>query len=143
MLNDAFASLQCSQFLVQQRNVIIVLSLVEVAGDGSSQVVLFSELLNPEASSIVTRAIGQARLIEAQLSRLLVDQKHVTVETGVLGRARAYVGAQHFSFLDRVAGDVSNKPERILFLLKSPQLVLNCRCVRLLPPNTTKFLSNA
>lgn len=43
-----------SKLLVQDWNVIVIFSLVEVASDWSSKVVFLSELLNLEAATVVS-----------------------------------------------------------------------------------------
>lgn len=75
-------SLKSSKLLVKQWNVIVVFSLVEVSSNWSSKPVFFDELLNMETTAIISGLVGQTRLVESQLSGLLVNQEDVAMETG-------------------------------------------------------------
>jgi hypothetical protein len=68
-----------TELLVQLRYVVIPLGLIQVASYRVSQVVLLSKFADGELATVITRAVGQTGLIKSKLSRLLVNQKDVSV----------------------------------------------------------------
>lgn len=95
---------------IQFGNVIVIFSLKKVSGDRISQVVLLGELPHAEITSIASTVIFQPRLIAVDLSGLFVNQQHVTVQTGVFGRASSDVLGKDLTFSDILSGDVDHKP---------------------------------
>lgn len=71
----------CAQLLVQDRNVVIPLSLVEVSSDRVAQIVLCGEFGDGELGPVIAAGVGQTRLVELQFPVLFVDEENVAVQS--------------------------------------------------------------
>ena len=115
------------QLLVQDRNIVVVLGLVEVSGHGISQVVLLGKLFDRETTTVISGTIGQAGFVALDLVLLLVDQPHVPVEASLWWGSRSYVLGQGLSLVDLVSGHVDYQ---VVVPLPVSGL-LAARCVRI------------
>jgi len=70
-----------TELFVQFWDIVVPLSLVKVASDRVSEVVLGSKLGHRLASSTTTRAICQLFLGEADFTTLLVEQEDIAMQT--------------------------------------------------------------
>jgi hypothetical protein len=104
--------------LVQLRNVVIPLSLIEISSDWCAEAVFLHKLLDLETPAVVTGAIRKAWLIESQLSGLLVDEEDIAMEARLFWRPRAHVVTEDLSFGDVTAGNVADEPVVPLAVLR-------------------------
>lgn len=114
-----------TELLIQLRHIVIPFCLVEVGSNRLAQLILLGKFANFEAASMVTRAVREALFITAELSRLLVNQEHISVQTCSFWWTRTDILRQCLSLGDIAAGNVHHKPMMPLSVLWT----LPTRCV--------------
>lgn len=100
----------CSQLFVQNRNIIVPLSLIQIAGNWVAQIVFLCKFGNRESATIIAAAVRETWFVKLQFSILFVNQKNVTMQTSSFWWTRANISRQSFTFADIVARDVADEP---------------------------------
>lgn len=100
----------CSQLFVQNRNIIVPLGLIQIAGNRIAQTVLLCEFGNRKSTAIVGTGAGETWLVKLQFAILFVNQEHVAMQSSALRWSRTNIGGQRFTFGDIVTGNIADQP---------------------------------
>lgn len=98
-----------SKLFLRLRHRIVILRLIEIRSHRLPQLVLIREILRREIAPIRI-PIRNKPLIKTQFKRLLINQKHVTMQTGTTWRRRTHIFRQRLSFFNARSGDVHHQP---------------------------------
>lgn len=104
-----FANKLAFELCIQLWHIVVPLRLEKVASD-QLQVVLLCKLVDRKVAAARTRAACQSCLIETQFAALFVDQNHVAMQAGSLGRAGTNVRRQSVTVLYVGSGNIDDQP---------------------------------
>jgi len=99
-----------TKLLVQNWNIIIVLSLIKIPSHWCSQIVLWRKLFDWQFVTVFDRSIAYAWLVKIQLRRLFEYKNHVTMKTGFRRWSGTYECGERFSAVHVSAKYVSYQP---------------------------------